>query len=69
MSQNYLEPVKQRVSDMQTGDSNLELHSFDEASETALCSLLSVLQHIDITLLVTYTETLQTMEFWFSDAT
>jgi hypothetical protein len=36
MSQNYLEPVKQRVSDMQTGYSDLELHGFAEASETAV---------------------------------
>jgi hypothetical protein len=49
MSQDYLEPVKQRVSDMQTGDSNLELHGFADASETALCSSCSVLQHINIT--------------------
>jgi hypothetical protein len=68
MSQNYLEPVKQRVSDMETVDSNLELHGFAEASETALCSLRSVLQHMNTTF-VTYIETLQMIVFWFSDAT
>jgi uncharacterized protein YjbJ (UPF0337 family) len=36
MSQNYFEPVKQSVGDMQTGDSELELHGFAEALETAV---------------------------------
>jgi hypothetical protein len=46
-SQNYLEPVKQTVSDMQTGDSNLELHGFAEISETALCSLTLANDQLD----------------------